>query len=117
MSAPSASQPTSAPSAIRRKVADDAPGFMPLDEAQTLFEIAGEYLSQPDSTKLGIEIGTSFGSLHGRVWRIGTMGYNARKDAVLTTLAALEAVLRRFGAAVPAGGGVEAAVDIYAGAA
>jgi hypothetical protein len=45
----------------------------------------------------GIEIGTSFGPLHGKVWRIGTMGYNARKDAVLTTLAALESVLRRFG--------------------
>lgn len=65
----------------------------------------------------GIEIGTSFGPLHGKVWRIGTMGYNARKDAVLTTLAALEQVLRRFGAPVPAGGGVEAAVDVYAGAA
>lgn len=65
----------------------------------------------------GIEIGTSFGPLHGRVWRIGTMGYNARKDTVLTTLAALEVVLRRFGASVPAGGGVEAAADVYAGAA
>ncbi|MFT4136845.1 MAG: alanine--glyoxylate aminotransferase family protein [Microbacterium sp.] len=63
----------------------------------------------------GIEIGTSFGPLHGRVWRIGTMGYNARGDAVLTTLAALEAVLRRFGAAVPAGGGVEAAADVLRG--
>ncbi|MFT4260281.1 pyridoxal-phosphate-dependent aminotransferase family protein [Microbacterium sp.] len=63
-----------------------------------------------------IEIGTSFGPLHGRVWRIGTMGYNARKDAVLTTLAALEAVLRRFGAPVPVGGGVEAAADVYRGA-
>ncbi len=63
----------------------------------------------------GIEIGTSFGPLHGKVWRIGTMGYNARKDAVLITLAALEAVLRRFGAAVPAGGGVDAAADVYAG--
>ncbi len=30
----------------------------------------------------GIEIGTSFGPLHGKVWRIGTMGYNARKDFV-----------------------------------
>lgn len=66
-------------------------------------------------TDFGIEIGTSFGPLHGRVWRIGTMGYNARKDAVLTTLAALEAVLRRFGAAVPAGGGVEAAREVYGG--
>ncbi|MCU1527134.1 MAG: alanine--glyoxylate aminotransferase family protein, partial [Frondihabitans sp.] len=28
----------------------------------------------------GVEIGTSFGPLHGKVWRIGTMGYNARKD-------------------------------------
>jgi len=61
----------------------------------------------------GIEIGTSFGPLHGRVWRIGTMGYNARTDAVLQTLAALETVLRRFGASVPAGGGVDAAGDVY----
>ncbi len=61
----------------------------------------------------GIEIGTSFGPLHGRVWRIGTMGYNAREDAVLTTLAALEAVLRRFGASVPAGGGTDAAADVF----
>ncbi len=65
----------------------------------------------------GIEIGTSFGPLHGRVWRIGTMGYNARKDAVLTTLVALEAVLRRYGASVPVGGGVEAAADVYRAAA
>ncbi|HWI30938.1 MAG TPA: alanine--glyoxylate aminotransferase family protein [Microbacterium sp.] len=62
----------------------------------------------------GIEIGTSFGPLHGRVWRIGTMGYNARRDAVLQTLAALEIVLGRFGARVPSGGGVEAAMDVYA---
>ncbi|KAF2420592.1 alanine--glyoxylate aminotransferase family protein [Microbacterium sp. B35-30] len=61
----------------------------------------------------GIEIGTSFGPLHGRVWRIGTMGYNAREDAVLTTLVALEAVLRRFGASVPAGGGTDAAADVF----
>ncbi|MEG3615518.1 alanine--glyoxylate aminotransferase family protein [Isoptericola haloaureus] len=64
----------------------------------------------------GIEIGTSFGPLHGRVWRIGTMGYNARQDAVLATLAALEDVLRRFGCSVPAGGGTEAAADVYRGA-
>jgi (S)-ureidoglycine-glyoxylate aminotransferase len=56
----------------------------------------------------GIEIGTSFGPLHGKVWRIGTMGYNARKDAVLTTLAALEQVLRTTG-------GVAAAREVYAG--
>ena len=65
-------------------------------------------------TDFGIEIGTSFGPLHGTVWRIGTMGYNARRDTVLTTLSALESVLRRAGARVSAGGGVDAAYDAYA---
>jgi (S)-ureidoglycine-glyoxylate aminotransferase len=65
----------------------------------------------------GIEIGTSFGPLHGRVWRIGTMGVNARRDAVLTTLAALEQVLRRSGLPVPVAGGTEAALDVYGSAA
>jgi len=64
----------------------------------------------------GIEIGTSFGPLHGRVWRIGTMGYNARRDTVLTTLAALEQVLRRGGVSVTAGSGTGAALDLYASA-
>jgi len=62
----------------------------------------------------GIEIGTSFGPLHGRVWRIGTMGYNARRDTVLLTLAALEQVLRRGGVSVTAGSGAGAALDMYA---
>ncbi|WP_244634316.1 alanine--glyoxylate aminotransferase family protein [Frigoribacterium sp. CFBP 8754] len=64
----------------------------------------------------GLEIGTSFGPLHGKVWRIGTMGYNARRDTVLTTLSALESVLRRAGARVATGGGVDAAYDVYADA-
>jgi len=63
--------------------------------------------------RFGIEIGTSFGPLHGQVWRIGTMGYNARPDAVLTTLAALEQVLRRCGFEAPAGAGVDAAIAHY----
>ncbi len=62
----------------------------------------------------GIEIGTSFGPLHGKIWRIGTMGYNARKDAVLVTLASLEQVLRRAGVLVTAGAGASAAQDVYA---
>ncbi|MCU1404579.1 MAG: Aminotransferase [Glaciihabitans sp.] len=61
----------------------------------------------------GIEIGTSFGPLHGRVWRIGTMGYNARRDTVLLTLAALEQVLRRGGVKVTGGSGAGAALDFY----
>jgi (S)-ureidoglycine-glyoxylate aminotransferase len=41
------------------------------------------------------------------------MGYNARTDAVLTTLAALEQVVRRHGVSVPAGAGVDAALASY----
>ncbi|GAE53148.1 serine-pyruvate aminotransferase [Xanthomonas arboricola pv. pruni str. MAFF 311562] len=50
-----------------------------------------------------IEIGTAFGPLQGRIWRIGAMGYNAMKHKVLITLAALEAVLRAEGYACTPG--------------
>ena len=66
-------------------------------------------------TDYGIEIGTSFGPLAGKVWRIGTMGYNARRDAVLTTLAALEQLLRRGGVRLTSGAGVDAALESYGG--
>ncbi|MGD9767304.1 MAG: alanine--glyoxylate aminotransferase family protein [Pseudolabrys sp.] len=61
----------------------------------------------------GIEIGTSFGPLHGKIWRIGTMGYVCRKENVLLCLGALEACLRRFGFKAPAGAGVDAALTVY----
>ncbi len=60
MTASSARTPN-APSPERLRVAEETPGFMPLDEAQTLFEIAGEYLSQSNSTHVGVEIGTYCG--------------------------------------------------------
>lgn len=63
----------------------------------------------------GIEIGTSFGPLHGRIWRIGTMGYNARKDAVLQTLAALETVLFQQGHHFSPCAGSSRALEIYRG--
>jgi len=63
-----------------------------------------------------IEIGTSFGPLHGRIWRIGTMGYNARQDAVLVTLGALEAVLAAEKFKLPRGAAVDAALAVYRGA-
>ncbi len=61
----------------------------------------------------GIEIGTSFGPLHGKIWRIGTMGHVCRKANVLRCLNALEAVLRRNGFDPPPNAGVDAAYDIY----
>ena len=61
----------------------------------------------------GLEIGTSFGPLHGKIWRIGTMGYGSRKDNVLNCLAALEVTLRRFGHASTPAAGVDAALAVY----
>jgi (S)-ureidoglycine-glyoxylate aminotransferase len=61
----------------------------------------------------GIEIGTSFGPLHGRIWRIGTMGYNAREDAVLQTLGALESVLAAEKFRLPRGAAADAARAAY----
>ena len=61
-----------------------------------------------------IEIGTAFGPLQGRIWRIGAMGYNAMKHKVLITLGALEAALRAEGFAAPAGAAVDAALESYA---
>jgi len=60
-----------------------------------------------------IEIGTSFGPLHGKIWRIGAMGYNARKDCVLTTLAGMETVLAAEGFRFNRGAGVDAARQAY----
>lgn len=60
-----------------------------------------------------IEIGTSFGPLQGKIWRIGAMGYNAMKHKVLITLGALEAVLRTEGARVPSGAAVDTALQVY----
>jgi len=60
-----------------------------------------------------IEIGTSFGQLHGKIWRIGAMGYNARQDCVLTTLAALEIVLAAEGHSFTRGAGVDAAYQSF----
>jgi (S)-ureidoglycine-glyoxylate aminotransferase len=65
-------------------------------------------------TEFEIEIGAAFGPLAGKIWRIGTMGVNARKHAVLQTLAALEAVLRWEGFSAPAGAGVDAAAKVFA---
>lgn len=61
----------------------------------------------------GIEIASSFGSLKGKIWRIGTMGYSCRRQNVLQLLGALEAVLIRHGAKLNTGAGLQAALDVY----
>lgn len=75
--------------------------------------VDGEKVRRALLEHFSIEIGTSFGPLHGRIWRIGTMGYNAREDAVLATLAALEAALSRQNHKVSRGAAVDAALSVY----
>lgn len=93
------------------------------DQAHTMHNVTG--IEIPDGVdgervrlrmrvQFGIEIGSSFGPLTGRIWRIGTMGYNCRQDTVMATLAALEAVLRGEGVRVPSGEAVDAALARYA---
>ncbi len=62
----------------------------------------------------GIEIGAAFGPLQGKIWRIGTMGYSARRQNVLLLLSALEHILRHEGWATEPGAGVDAALAHYA---
>jgi (S)-ureidoglycine---glyoxylate transaminase len=76
--------------------------------------VDGEKVRRGLLEHFNIEIGTSFGPLHGKIWRIGTMGYNARKDAVLTTLAALEAVLAAERFKLARGAAVDTALAAYA---
>ena len=73
----------------------------------------GEKVRHDMLEDFGIEIGTSFGPLHGKIWRIGTMGYVCRKPNILRCLTALEAVLRRHGFEMAAGAGVDAAAAVY----
>jgi (S)-ureidoglycine-glyoxylate aminotransferase len=84
--------------------------------------VTGVYIPEGvngDRVRLGllndfnIEIGTSFGPLHGKIWRIGAMGYNARKDCVLATLAGLDTVLAAEGVKFARGAGVDAARQTY----
>ncbi len=73
----------------------------------------GEKVRSEMLEDFGIEIGTSFGPLHGKIWRLGTMGYVCRKANILRCLISLEAVLRRNGFAAPVNAGLDAAYEIY----
>lgn len=76
-------------------------------------QVNGDQVRSMMLNDFGIEIGTSFGPLHGKVWRIGTMGYNARKQCVLQTLTALEAVLNQLKYSTVQGTAMQAAWEHY----
>ncbi|NOW46110.1 (S)-ureidoglycine-glyoxylate aminotransferase [Novosphingobium sp. SG751A] len=72
--------------------------------------VDGEAIRRAMREHFEIEIGTAFGPLAGRIWRIGAMGYNAMKHKVLITLAALESCLSAQGFRLPMGAAVPAAL-------
>ncbi|GAB31588.1 aminotransferase V [Acetobacter pasteurianus] len=89
------------------------------DDAHRMANVTGVWIpASVDGDKVrmrmrddfGIEIGTAFGPLTGKIWRIGTMGYNAVKHKVLLTLGALEAALAAEGFKPPRGAAVDAAM-------
>ena len=61
-----------------------------------------------------VEIASSFGPLKGRIWRVGVVGCNARKDCIMTTLLALGSALLDAGVQVDITAGVAAAEAVYA---
>jgi len=75
--------------------------------------VDGERVRTMMRDQFEIEIGTAFGPLQGKIWRIGAMGYNAMKHKVLITLGALEACLRKEGFALSAGEAVPAAMGAW----
>ena len=76
-------------------------------------EVDGEAVRRDMLLDFGVEIGTSFGPLQGKIWRIGAMGYNARKDAILRTLSSLATVLKLHGMKLPEADGALAALEVY----
>lgn len=64
-------------------------------------------------TEFGIEIGGGLGSMKGKVWRVGLMGYGSSQSNVLLFLAALEKCLLDHGFKLAAGAGVGAAIAAY----
>lgn len=75
--------------------------------------VDGEAIRAAMRQNFEIEIGTAFGPLAGRIWRIGAMGYNAMKHKVLITLSALEACLSAQGFKLPMGAAVPAALAAW----
>lgn len=64
--------------------------------------------------EFGVEIASSFGPLQGKIWRIGAMGYSARKENVYHVLFALEASLTAQHVNLHRGEAVQAAREVYA---
>ncbi|MCI2255251.1 alanine--glyoxylate aminotransferase family protein [Domibacillus sp. PGB-M46] len=93
---------------------NDVPWKLPMVTCVNIPEgIDGEAVRSMLLEQFGIEIASSFGPLHGKIWRIGAMGYSCRKENVFAVLSGLEAALIRNGAVVQRGEALQAALNVY----
>ena len=75
-----------------------------IDDARLRQKLLEEY---------NLEIGGGLGTLKGKIWRVGLMGYSSSEANVLYFLTALEQTLRELGFEVPKGTGAAAAREFY----
>ncbi|MEJ2687856.1 MAG: alanine--glyoxylate aminotransferase family protein, partial [Gammaproteobacteria bacterium] len=76
-----------------------------VDDAAVRSQLLEEY---------SLEIGAGLGTMAGKIWRIGLMGYASNQRNVLLCLGALDAVLAGMGAPIESGQAVAAARAAYA---
>jgi alanine-glyoxylate transaminase/serine-glyoxylate transaminase/serine-pyruvate transaminase len=60
-----------------------------------------------------LEIGAGLGSMAGKIWRIGLMGYSAREENVLKCVSAMESVFAKLGRSIDPGAAAAAAKSSY----
>ena len=64
--------------------------------------------------QFNLEIGAGLGSLAGKIWRIGLMGYTSNPKNILYCLTALESVLGGLNASIVSGAAADAAAKVLA---
>ena len=64
--------------------------------------------------EMNIEIGAGLGTLAGKIWRFGIMGYSCKMENVMLCLCALESVFVDMGAKIEVGAAEAAAYHAYA---
>ncbi len=65
-------------------------------------------------TEFNIEIGAGLGTLAGKIWRFGIMGYSCKMENVMLCLCALESMFDDMGAKIEIGAAEAAAYHAYA---
>ena len=65
-------------------------------------------------TEFNIEIGAGLGTLAGKIWRFGIMGYSCKMENVMLCLCALESLFDDMGAKIEIGMAEAAAYHAYA---